>query len=51
MQDENDTDWEINKDETEDPAEFTLSSDIEQDNLDNRQEVLYLDQVYCAKTL
>jgi len=43
--------WGINSDQSEDPAESTLSSDIEQEDLDNRQEVLHLDQARHAKTL
>jgi len=37
-------DWEISNDKCEDPAESTVSSDIEEDDLDIRQEVLHLDQ-------
>jgi hypothetical protein len=43
-QDDDDTDQEISNDESEDPGQFTLSSDIEEDDLDIRHEVLYLDQ-------
>jgi hypothetical protein len=44
-QDVDDIDLEISKDDSEDPGESTLSSNIEEDNLDNWQEVLHLDQV------
>jgi len=45
MQDDDDTDREeISDDDSEDAAESTMSSDIEEDNLDNQQEVLHLDQ-------
>jgi len=50
-QDDDDTDWEISEDESEDPGESTLSSDIEEDDLDNQQEVLHLDQVHREKTI
>jgi hypothetical protein len=43
-QDVDDIDLEISKDDSEDPGESTLSSNIEEDNLDNWQEVLHLDQ-------
>jgi hypothetical protein len=35
-QDDDDTDWEISNDNSEDPGESTLSSDIENDDLDIR---------------
>jgi len=45
MQDDDDTDREeISDDDSEDAGESTLSSDIEEDNFDNQQEVLHLDQ-------
>ena len=43
-QDEDDTDCEISNDESEDPGESTLSSDIEEDDLDSQRKVLHLDQ-------
>jgi hypothetical protein len=43
-QDVDNIDLEISKDDSEDPGESTLSSNIEEDNLDNWQEVLHLDQ-------
>jgi hypothetical protein len=46
-----DIDWEISNDKTEDHAECTLSSDIEEDNLDIRQEVLHLDLACHHKTI
>jgi hypothetical protein len=42
MQNGDNTDREISKMESEDQGESTLSSDIEEDNLDNPQEVLHL---------
>jgi len=50
-QDDNDTDREIGENEREDPGESTLSSDNEEDNLDNQQEVLHLDQARRDKTI
>jgi hypothetical protein len=45
-QDNHDSDWEeISYDKCKDPAESTLSSNTEKDDLDNPQEVLYLNQV------
>jgi len=50
-QDDDDTDQEINNDESEDTGEFTLSSNIEEDDLDIRQVVPHSDQVRCDKTI
>jgi len=50
-QDDNDTDREISKKESEDHGESTLSSDIEEDDLDNQQEVLHQDQACLDKTI
>jgi len=36
--------------ETEDPGVSTFSSDIKEDNLDIRQDVIYLDQTCRDKT-
>jgi len=43
-QDDNDTDREISKNESEDPGECTLSSNIEEADLHNQTEVQHLDQ-------
>jgi len=43
---DNDTDREIGEHESEDLGESTLSSDIEEDDLDSQQQVLHLDQVH-----
>jgi len=44
-QDDDDTDWkEIRDGGSQHAGESTLSSDIEEDNLDNQQDVLHLDQ-------
>jgi copper oxidase (laccase) domain-containing protein len=51
MQDDNDTDRKLSKNESDDLGEFTLSSDIEEDHLDNLQEVLHLDQVHPDKII
>jgi len=51
MQDNNDTDWEISENESEDLGESTLSSDIEEHDLDNQQEVLHLDQARREKII
>jgi len=50
-QDDDDSDWELSKDKSEDPGESTLSSDIEEDDLDNQQEVLPLDQARRDKSI
>jgi hypothetical protein len=50
-QDDDDTDREISKDESEDPGESPMSSDIEEDNLDIRPEVVHQDQVRRDETL
>jgi len=50
-QDDDDTDRVISNDTSEDPAESTWSSNIEEDNLDNGQEVLHLDQARRDKTI
>jgi len=50
-QDDDDTNQEINNDESEDTGEFTLSSNIEEDDLDIRQVVPHSDQVRCDKTI
>ena len=50
-QDDDDIDREISNDESEDLGESTLSSDIEEDDLDIRQEVLHLDQARRDKTI
>jgi len=50
-QDDDHTDREISNAESEDPRQSTLSSDIEQDDLDLRQEVLHLDQARRDKTI
>jgi len=46
-----DSDQEISDDENEDTGESTFSSDIEQDDLDHQQEVLYLGQACRDKSL
>jgi len=50
-QDDDDTDQELSEDECEDLGESTLSSDIKEDDLDNQQEVLYLDQARRDKSI
>jgi len=50
-EDDHDTDGEISNDESEDPGESTLSSDIEEDDVDIRQEVLHQHQVRRDKTI
>jgi len=50
-QDDDDTYWVISENQSEDPGESTLSSDSEEDDLDNQQEVLHLDQAHCDKTI
>jgi hypothetical protein len=51
-QDDDDTDREeISDDESEVLGESTLSSDIEEDDLDNQQEVLHLDQARRGKII
>jgi hypothetical protein len=51
-QDNDDTNWEISNEESEGVGESTLSSEIEDDDLNNPQhEVLHLDQVSLDKTI
>jgi hypothetical protein len=50
-QDTDNTDRQISNDESEDPVQSTLSSDIKEDNLDIPQEVLHLDQACLDKTI
>jgi len=50
-QDDDDTDWVISNDESEDLGESPLSSHIEEDDLDNRQEVLHQGQARLDETI
>jgi len=50
-QDDNNTDQENSENKSEDPGECTLSSDIEEDDFDNQQEVLHVDQAHRDKTI
>jgi hypothetical protein len=50
-QDDDNTDREISNDESDDPGQSTLSADIEEDDLDIRQEVLHLDQARRDQTI
>jgi hypothetical protein len=50
-QDDDDTNQQISNGESEDPGEFTLLSDMTEDDLDNWQEVLHLGQVRPDKAL
>jgi hypothetical protein len=50
-QDDDDTDWEISNDQSEDLEESTLSSEIEKDDLDNHQEIQHLDLARRDKTI
>jgi hypothetical protein len=45
------TDQEISNDESQDPAESTLSSDIEQDVMGIWQEILHLELAHREKTI
>jgi len=45
------SDQEIGDDESEDTAESTLSSEIDEHNLDHQQEVLYIGQARQEKSL
>jgi hypothetical protein len=51
MNQDDETDQEIGDDESEDTGESTLSSDIEEDDLDHQQEVLHLGQARRDKSL
>jgi len=51
MNQDDETDQEIGDDGSEDTGESTLSSDIEADDLDHQQEVLYLGQARRDKSL
>jgi len=50
-QDDDDTDWEIINDAIEDPGDSTLSSNIDEADWNNGQEVLHPDQAYGEKTV
>jgi len=50
-QDDDNSDRELSKDKNKDPGESTLSSDIEEDDLDNQQEILHLDQICYDKSI
>jgi hypothetical protein len=50
-QDDNDSDQETSENEGKGLGESTLSSDIEDDDLDNQEEVQHLDQVRSHKTI
>jgi hypothetical protein len=50
-QDNDDIDREISNDESQDLAESTVSSNIKEDDLDIRQEVLHLDQACRDKSI
>ena len=51
-QDDDDTDREkISNDDNEDAGESTVSTDIEDDDLDNQQEVLHLDEARRDKLI
>jgi hypothetical protein len=50
-QDDNDTDGEISEFESEVLGESTLSSDIEEDDLNDQEDVLQLDQPHREKTI
>ena len=51
MNQADETDQEISDDDSEDTGESTLSSDIEEHDLDNQQEVLHLGQARRNKSL
>jgi hypothetical protein len=50
-QDDDNTDREIRNNKSEDPGESTLSSDIEEDDLDIAQVILHPDQARRDKTI
>jgi hypothetical protein len=50
-QDDDDTNREISENKSEDLGKSTLSSNIEEDDLDNQQEVLHPDQAHRDKTI
>jgi hypothetical protein len=50
-QHDDDTDREISNDESDDPGQSTMSSNMEEDDLDIRQKVLHLDQARHDKTI
>ena len=51
LKQDDDTDQESSDDESKDPAESTLLSDIEEDDLDHQQEVLLLGQAHRERSL
>jgi len=50
-QDDVNSDRELSWDESEDPGASTLSSDIEEDDSDNQQEVLHIDKARRDKSI
>jgi hypothetical protein len=50
-QDDDDTNQEISNDKSEDLGALTMFSDIEEDHLHYRQQVLHLDQARRDKTI
>jgi hypothetical protein len=50
-QHDDNTDWVISTDKTEDLRVFTFSLDIKEDDFDNWQEVVHLYQARCNKTI
>jgi len=50
-QDDDDTDREIRENAIEDPEESTVSSDIEEDDLDNQPEVQHRNQARRDQTI
>jgi len=51
MKEDGNTNREINIDESENTRESIVSSNIEEDNMDHQQQVLYLDQVHLDKSV
>jgi hypothetical protein len=50
-QNDDDSDLEISKHEGEHPEESTFSSDVEEHNLNNQQDLLHLDLVHRDKKI
>jgi hypothetical protein len=49
--DNDDSDWEVSEDKSEDPGDSASSSNIEEEDLNNYQEVLHLGQGRHDKTI
>jgi hypothetical protein len=51
LQDDDNTNWELSEIEMTDPGESTLSSDMEEDDLDNQSGILHLNWAHHDQTI